>query len=215
MLNNPDYALTDPEVVRALVRSSPWATLVSATSAGLVASHYPFVLDETASGLTLLSHVGAADAQAHELGQHEALVIFEGPHGYVSPSWYGLPRAVPTWNYAAVHTYGRPSILSASHNLEVLEKLVDHFESPLPNPFRMRITTENASYAERISAGTVGFSLPISRFVGKEKMSQDKPGEVIDRIVQALRQPGPYQNPGLADRMTSVNLLRAGATTYR
>jgi len=201
VLNTPGYALTDEDLVAALIRSSPWATLVSSTSQGPVASHYPFVLDETADGIVLLSHVGRPDDMLHELGEHEVLVIFQGPHGYVSPSWYGLPRAVPTWNYTAVHAYGTPELLTAKENLEVLEQLVDHFEGPLPNPFRMRITAENADYADRISAGTVGFRIRVERFVGKEKMSQDKPTEVVDRIVEALRQPGPYHNPTLADRM--------------
>ncbi|GAA3630753.1 FMN-binding negative transcriptional regulator [Kineosporia mesophila] len=205
MLDTPAYALADEGEVRNLIRTSPWATLVSATPGGLIASHYPFLLDETASGIVLLSHVGADDAALHELGQHETLVIFEGPNGYVSPSWYGRPTGVPTWNYAAVHVYGRPRILSAHRNLEVLERLVDHFEDPLPNPFRMRGTLENSAYADRISVGTTGFALPVDRFVGKEKMSQDKPGEVVARIIETLRQPGPYRNPALADRMAGVN----------
>lgn len=205
MLTTPEYAMTDLDEVRALIRCSPWATLVSATSQGVVASHYPFLLDETSEQVTILSHVGAADAALHELGSHEALVIFEGPNGYISPSWYGLPRGVPTWNFAAVHAYGRPTILTPDDNLKVLERLVDHFESPLPEPFRMRITPENSAYAERISVGTVGFSMTVERFVGKEKMSQDKPGEIVDRIIQTLQQPGPYRNPALAERMAAVH----------
>lgn len=204
MRENPDYALTDPGEVRALVRSAPWATMVSHTSAGLVASHYPFLLDEDAEELTVLSHVGRPDERLHELGSHELLVIFSGPSGYVSPSWYGLPTAVPTWNFATVHAYGTPEILDDAENLAVLDRLVDHFEDRLPEPFRMRGTLANAAYAERIVRGTVGFRLRVTRFVGKDKMSQDKPDDVVEHVIDALEAPGPYQNRALAGRMRGV-----------
>jgi len=201
MRENPDYALAGPEAAKDLIRSHPWATMASATSDGVVVSHYPFLLDETADGLVLLSHVGRPDERLHRLGESELCVVFSGPSGYVSPSWYGLPTAVPTWNFATVHAYGIPEILSDEENLAVLERLVDHFEDPLPNPFRMRSTLENTAYAERIVHGTVGFRLRVTRFEGKDKMSQDKPTEVVDRIVAQLRAPGPYENPALAARM--------------
>jgi transcriptional regulator len=204
MRHNPDYALADDDRVRQLIRSAPWATMISHGGDGLVASHYPFLLDEQADGIVLLSHVGRPDEKLHRLGESELLVVFYGPSGYVSPSWYGLPHAVPTWNFATVHAYGVPEILPDAENLQVLERLVDHFEDPLPNPYRMRRTLENEQYAERIVHGTVGFSLRVTRYEAKDKMSQDKPAEVVDRIVAALRQDGPYRNPDLADRMVAT-----------
>ena len=199
MRQNPDYALTSPADVRALVRSAPWATMVSHTDAGLVVSHYPFLLEEDADGISVVSHVGRPDERLHELGRHELVVVFYGPSGYISPGWYDLATGVPTWDFVTVHAYGVPEMLSDDENLRVLDRLVDHFEDPLPNPFRMRGTLENAEYAERIVHGTVGFRLRVTRFEGKNKMSQDKPPEVVDRIVAALRAPGPYNNPALAD----------------
>lgn len=205
MRENPDYTMADPDEVRALIRSSPWATMVSATADGVVASHYPFLLEEPRHGdaddITVVSHVGRPDERLHGLGSRELLVIFSGPSGYVSPGWYDLPAAVPTWNFATVHAYGTPEILSDDENLAVLERLVDHFEEPLPNPFRMRRTLENAAYAERIVHGTVGFRMRVSRFVGKDKMSQDKPVDVVERVVAALETSGPYRNDALAERM--------------
>jgi transcriptional regulator len=205
MRHNADYALTDPEAVRALIRDHPWATMASSTPDGVVVSHYPFLLEEDAEGLSLVSHVGRPDERLHRLGSSELVVVFYGPSGYVSPSWYGIAPAVPTWNFATVHAYGVPELLSDDENLAVLERLVDHFESPLPNPFRMRGTLENEAYAERIVHGTVGFRLRVTRVEAKDKMSQDKPAEVVSRIIATLRQPGPYANPALADRMARVN----------
>jgi len=204
MRENPDYAMTDLAEVRALIGAYPWATMVSATPAGVVVSHYPFLLEEDGDDLVLVSHVGRPDEQQHGLGSSEIAVVFYGPSGYVSPSWYGVERAVPTWNFATVHAYGVPEILSDAENLAVLERLVDHFEDPLPNPFRMRITAENAAYAERIVHGTVGFRMRVTRVEAKEKMSQDKPDEVIDRITTALDAPGPYRHPALAARIRHV-----------
>jgi transcriptional regulator len=201
MRSNSDYSLTDISEVKALIRDNPWATLISHSTQGLVVSHYPFLLEENEDEIVLVSHVGRPDERLHELGEHDVVVVFYGPSGYISPGWYDLPTAVPTWNFATVHAYGRPKLLSDRENLDVLELLVDWFEDPLPEPFRMRATLENEEYAERIVHGTVGFRLTVECIEAKNKMSQDKPPAVVDRIVDSLRQPGPYFNPLLAGRI--------------
>ena len=206
MRHTPDYVLDDVDAIRALVRENPWATIVThVPGEGLVASHYPMLLDEHADGIVLVSHVGRPDERLHRLGEHEVMVIIYGPQGYVSPGWYDVSPAVPTWDFAVAHLHGTPEILSDEENLQVLDRLVAWFESPLPEPFLMHRTLENTAYAERIVHGTVGFRLRVDRFEAKNKMSQDKPAEVIAKIVEALRRPGPYENPKLADRIASTN----------
>ncbi|WP_314650390.1 FMN-binding negative transcriptional regulator [uncultured Microbacterium sp.] len=215
MRHTPDYALDDVDTVRDLVRENPWATLVShVPGRGLVASHYPVLLEDDADDIVLVSHVGRPDERLHELGQHEAMVIVYGPQGYVSPGWYDVSPAVPTWDFAVAHLYGTPEVLTDDENLAVLDRLVAWFESPLPDPFLMRRTLENTAYAERIVHGTVGFRLRVERIEAKEKMSQDKPAEVIAKVIEALRRPGPYENPALADRIATVNAaaLAEGST---
>jgi len=205
MRHAPDYALDDVETVRALVRENPWGTIVSfVPERGLVASHYPLLLEEDEEGIVLVSHVGRPDERLHGLGERELMVIVSGPQGYISPGWYDTSPAVPTWNFAVAHLYGRPEILSDDENLGVLDRLVAYFENALPEPYLMRQTLENAAYAERIVHGTVGFRLRVDRFEAKEKMSQDKPDEVVDRVIRALGEPGPYRNPALAARMARV-----------
>lgn len=206
MRHNPDYAFDDPEGVKELVRENPWATFVShVPGEGLVASHYPVLLDEEDEGIVLLSHVGRPDEVKHQLGQHEVLVIIQGPHGYISPSWYGYRPNVPTWNFATAHLHGTPEILSDAENLAVLDRLVEHFERVLPDPHLLHATQENSEYAHRIVKGTVGFRLRVDRMVAKEKMNQDKPAESIRTIIDTLKAPGPYHNPALAHRMERVN----------
>jgi transcriptional regulator len=196
MRHNPVHDVTDPEVVRELIRANPWATLVSA-NAGLVASHYPMLLDEEAEGLALLTHVGRPDDEAHGLPGGEALVIVQGQHGYVSPSWYapGATRA-PTWNFTVAHLYGEPEILGEEENLAVLTRLVAHFEQPVERPLYL-----DREWGAMIAKGTVGLRIPITRFVCKRKLSQDKDEATRRQVIAKLREPGPYSQPQLADEM--------------
>lgn len=211
MRQNPSFALTDPAELKRLVRENSWATFVSSTSNGLVASHYPVILDETREELTLLSHVGRPDEQLHELGQHELLVIVQGPHGYISSGWYDENPAVPTWNFIAAHFSGVPELLSDEENLDVLARLVDHFEDELPTPRRMRGTLEDAAYAERIVSGTVGLRLTPTRVVAKQKMSQNRPDHIVDSIMGELAGDGPYASAGLLREMQLVHERRRAA----
>lgn len=202
MRDNPDYALTDVHEIAELVRRHPWCAIVSSSpDGGLVASHYPVLVDEDDDGLTLLSHVGRPDERLHGLGSGELLVIVQGPHGYISPGWYESEPAVPTWNFVVAHLSGTPEILSDRENLDVLRRLVAHFEEPLPEPHLLDVDAENTAYAERIVHGTVGFRMRVDRIVAKRKLSQDKPPEVRERVMRALRAPGPYRDPRLADEM--------------
>ena len=126
-----------------------------------------------------------------------ALPIFQGRHGYISPSWYvpGESQA-PTWNFTTAHCYGVPQVLDPDENLRVLTRLVAHFERHVDEPMYL-----DQEYGRRIARGTVGIRLPISRFVCKVKMSQDKTPATVDNVIAALRAPGPYQHPALADDM--------------
>lgn len=211
MRQNPSFTLASEAGVKRLVREHPWVTIVSTTDAsGLVASHYPVLLDEEADGIVLLTHVGRPDEVVHELGQHEVMVIVQGPHGYISPGWYDANPAVPTWNFVSAHLHGTPELLPAGENLRVLESLVEHFERPMPEPRFMRGTAENSAYADRIAAGTVGLRIPITRFVAKNKMSQNKPAETVDRIIGELDGDGPYASAALAAEMRRTHeALRA------
>ncbi len=194
MRHTPRYLMTDPEEVKRLVRNHPWATFVSATSTGLVASHYPVLLDESATDITVLSHFGRPDDELHELGRHQVLVIVQGPHDYVSPSWYPPGDLVPTWNHVTAHLYGTPEILDEEENYAVLSRLTDHFEQHRPGG---RSLHEDEAATRRAARGTTGLRLRVDRFDARAKLSQNKPAEVRDTITTHLA----MDNPALAEEM--------------
>jgi transcriptional regulator len=197
MRPNPLFASDDPGHVRELVREHPWATLVTSAGSGLAASHYPVLLDEEAEGLTMLTHLGRPDEQVLEIDRGEVLVIVQGHHGYVSPSWYSpQERKVPTWNFTVAHLHGTPQVLDEEENLAVLTRLVEHFERRVPDPAYLE-----REYAIPIAKGTVGLRIPIDRFELKRKLSQNKDEETRRSIIEALREDGPYRHPALAEEM--------------
>jgi transcriptional regulator len=197
MRHVPAHTVEDPAVVGELVRANPWATLVSQGEEGIVASHYPVLLDEETEGLTLLTHLGRPDEVIHDLGRGETLVIVQGHHGYISPSWYapGATRA-PTWNFSVAHLYGVPQLLSEEENVEVLARLVERFEREVPEPLYL-----DREWAVPVARGTVGIRIPVDRFQCKRKLSQDKDPVSRRQAIAALREPGPYHHPELAAEM--------------
>jgi transcriptional regulator len=193
--HNPHHAVDDPDVVRQLIRDHPWAIFISRRDDDLVASHDPIVLDESSDELAVFSHVGRPDETIHDFGQREVLLIVQGRNGYVSPSWYA-PGAirVPTWNFTAAHCYGIPQVLDEQENLASLARLVEHFERHVDKPALL-----DPAWARPLARGTVGIRLPITRFVCKVKLSQDKDPLTQRQVMSALRAPGPFQNLGLAE----------------
>lgn len=194
MRHTPHYLMTDPQEVKRLIRAHPWATIVSPASTGLVASHYPVLLEEDVEGISIVSHFGRPDEELHELGKHEVLVIIQGPHDYVSASWYEPGDLVSTWNHVTAHLYAVPQILSDEENYGVLSRLTDHFEQHQPHGRRL---SQDEAGTRRAAKGTVGLRLRVTRFDARAKLSQNKSPEVWERITQELAD----SNPALAEEM--------------
>lgn len=201
MRQNPSFAMTDVGEIRRLIARNPWVTLVSSTDNGLVASHYAVLLDDERDDLTIVGHVGKPDDLIHGLGERELLVVVQGPHGYVSPGWYGDTPSVPTWNFVSAHLSGIPEILTPDENLRVLDKLVAHFENGMPQPRLLWERPNDPDFVTRLEKGTVGFRLTPTRVVGKRKLSQNKSDEVVETVIAALDGGGAYADPRLADEM--------------
>ncbi|MZD10430.1 FMN-binding negative transcriptional regulator [Streptomyces sp. SID5785] len=205
MLEQDTYALTDPEEQRSLIRGHGWATLITARDGSPVVSHLPVLLDEDggeadpAAPLAVVGHLARADAELHRLGEHPVTLVIQGPHGYVSPSMYDAATPyVPTWNFVVAHLHGEPEVLDADATYDVLRRTVDHFEAERPRPWRLDGVTP---YARSIAPYTTGFRLTPTRVVAKHKLSQEKPHDVVARVVAALGGDDPHANPELADAM--------------
>ncbi len=197
MRQNPSFAMTDVGELRRLIDLHPWVTLVSQGDDGLVASHYAVMLDDERDDLTIVGHVGKPDDAILGLGERELLVVVQGPHGYITPQWYGDVPAVPTWNFISAHLSGIPELLSPEENLRVLERLVDRFEGQEDGSRGLYALPNDATFVERLERGTVGFRLTPTRVTAKRKLSQNKTAEVVETIIDGLSE----QNPALAAEM--------------
>ena len=197
MRATPRFLMTDPDEVRRLIRENPWATFVSPTSGGLVASHYPVLLED-GNDISIVSHFGRPDDSLHELGHHEILVIIQGPHDYISPSWYTPGDLVPTWNHVTAHLYGTPEILTDDENYAILALLTDHFEQHHPDGRSLNADEEGT---RRIAKGTVGLRMRVDRFDARAKLSQNKQPDVVQNVIDHLE---PH-NPALAEEMRRAN----------
>lgn len=199
MLEQQIHALDDPETLRELIRDHGWATLVTVSAEGApLVTHLPVIPDPENSGVAVVGHMARADPAGQGLGERPVVLVIQGPHGYISPSFYKAGPYVPTWNHITVHLHGTPSVLGPEETYEVLSATVDHFEAARPEPFRL---TDVAGFARRIAPGATGFRLVPTRIAGKAKLSQDKPAEVIERVIRALDTDGVHRNPALAEAM--------------
>jgi len=202
MRHTPQFVLEDVTEVKRLIRGNAWMTFVSPVGGGIVASHYAALLEETGDDeIVIVSHFGRPDEVMHELGRHEVLVIVQGPHGYISPSWYEEGRVIPTWNHVTAHLWGVPVILSDEENFRVLGELTEHFESRLPDG---RSLTLDEDHARRAAMGTVGLRIRVTRFDARAKLSQNMTPKVRERITAELAGDGPYAQPALAAEMRRI-----------
>ena len=204
MLRNPFHQDDDPDTVRALIREFPWAIIVSSHDGTMVASHYPVLLDEDSDDLAVVTHVGRPDDKNHRFDGSEVLLIIQGRHGYISPSWYAPGTTpAPTWNFSVVHAYGVPQIVDPEENFRVLTRLVEHFEQHVDDPMYL-----DPEVGRPLSRGTVGLRIPITRFQTQIKMSLDKDPVSRQNVIDQLRSPGHYQDPALADDMERARARR-------
>jgi transcriptional regulator len=164
----------DSEQLHDLIRRHPFATLVTVQDGAPFASHVPVLLDAVSGEQGVLrTHLARNNPQATALGEGaEALVIFHGPHAYVSPTWYETQPSVPTWNYAVVHVYGTPRVMNESELRTLLVDLSHYFEDGQPNPWRAESLSDE--YVGKMLRGIVGIEIAITRLEGKFKMSQNK-----------------------------------------
>jgi transcriptional regulator len=201
------FAETDVAVLHELIRNAGAATLVTSTADGMEANHLPLLLDpgDGPHG-ALLGHFARVNPQWRRFDpKAAALAIFTGPEAYVSPSWYPGKaehgKAVPTWNFIAVHVYGALEILdNAAKTRDIVARLTDRHEAGRAEPWR--VDDAPADYLQAMLKGIVGFRLRIDRLEGKRKLSQNRSAEDQASVIAGLRRHGGAQETATADAMT-------------
>jgi transcriptional regulator len=207
----PDhFAETRAERLHSLIGEYPLATLVTVGSGGLVANHIPFLLDDRSGPQgTLIGHVARRNDAWHDRDPDaEVLAIFQGPSAYISPNWYLTKQetheVVPTWNYAVVHVYGRVIVHEDAKWLRgLVGRLTKAMESAEPVPWKMGDAPQeflNAQLEE-----IVGIEIPISRMIGKWKVSQNRPVADRSRVVDGLRSRDRADDPLMAELVSRMN----------
>jgi transcriptional regulator len=204
------FEVNDLPLLQAAMQESGLATLVTNTSHGLVATHLPVMLDTSRGEFgTLTGHVSRANVQWNETAPGtEALVMFLGLDTYVTPNWYAAKqetgRVVPTWNYGAIHAYGRITFFEDAERLRtVVTQLTQKFEAAFPAPWA--VTDAPPVYIDAQLKAIVGFEMPIARLEGKQKFNQNRSAEDRQGVMAGLRQQGKND---VADLMQQIESRR-------
>ncbi|GAC19313.1 FMN-binding negative transcriptional regulator [Paraglaciecola arctica] len=169
----------------------------------LSATHLPFVLqtDEGEQGV-LYAHCAKANPHWKSIEAAKVLVIFSGPHSYISPSWYTTKPAVPTWNYAAVHAYGIASLLDPQETLKVVNQVVEKYEPQLL--IDQDIVTE--PFKHQMLAAIVGFKIELTKLEGQLKLGQNRSKNDQAGIYDALNRSSSYEDLALAKYMQKLGM---------
>ncbi len=200
----PEYFKeTNSEHISALIDGNSFGMLVTAPDGVPFVSHLPFIFDHAADSKgKLLCHMARANPQWQHFSSYgEVLVVFQGPHAYVSPSWYSSP-GVPTWNYAVVHLRGKPKLVEIESELEALvERLTHVYESHMPNPWQPNLAGERRA---KLLNMIVGFEIEITNIQAKFKLSQNRPPEDQQSVVEKLGQSSNQTEVAVATLMSVV-----------
>lgn len=198
----PVFDQADLAACHGLIEANGFGILVSVGAGATtpLATHIPFLLDRAGGPRgTLTGHMARANPHC-ELLSTEALIIFQGPHAYVSPSWYEAAPAVPTWNYMAVHAYGTPRIIDDSAEAQAtLAHLVDAHEAGRTTPWQL--DSLPGDFVDEMVRGIVAFEVPITRLEGKWKLSQNRSAADRRGVIKALRTQGDPISDAVAEAM--------------
>lgn len=176
------FEMNDPTDISNFIQANSFGILVSTVDGIPLATHVPFVYDPTRN--ILLAHMAKANPQWQNLDGQTVLVVFSGPHAYISPAWYDVPASVPTWNYVAAHVYGTCTVIDGGEPLaELLEGVVRFYE-----PDSTLTSQADQPFYRNMMNAIVGFRIDITSIQAAAKLSQNKPVAVQERVIANLCQ---------------------------
>ncbi len=193
------YKNENREEFENFVHQNGFAILVNQTQGKLWATHTPLLLETHEDGkLILTGHISKANPQALSFNDNdEVLAIFSGAHAYISSSWYDHEN-VPTWNYLAVHVYGKVRVYNHEEALDFLKKLVDKYEAKSKNPVRVENLSEKTM---REARGIVAFEIEITNLEAQKKLSQNRDDKNYRNIITELKKTKENQALAVAEAM--------------
>ncbi len=188
MYTPPSFVVDNLETLHNFIQAHSFGVLTSVHNKAPVASHLPLLLERDSGDRgTLVGHMARANPQWKTAADTEVLVVFHGPHAYISPSWFGDTNVVPTWNYVAVHVYGTVKIENDPQELhDIVRRYVNFYEATMPTPWELE-SAEDAFVTQLVEA-IVGFTITIDRIEGKSKLNQNHSAERQQKVLNGLQQ---------------------------
>ncbi|MDQ6597783.1 FMN-binding negative transcriptional regulator [Bacillus salipaludis] len=191
------FKLDDEEMIYDFIEKYSFATLFSQHNGEPYATHLPLTLNK--DEYALYGHFARANEQWKDVEGQQVLAVFQGPHCYISPSWYETMKAVPTWNYVSIHIYGKMEIVEDPKVIfDSLNDLVKKYEST-DSPYNL--SNVDSSYIEGMSKGIVAFRIKISKIEAKAKLSQNHPVDRQELIIKQLEHTSQQDNIQVASLM--------------
>lgn len=193
------FKIDDEELIYDFIEKYSFATLFSQHNGEPYATHLPLTLNKTEN--TLYGHFARPNKQWEDAENQQVLVVFQGPHCYISPSWYETTKAVPTWNYVSIHLYGKLEIVEDQNViLNSLHDMVNKYERP-GSPYHLNEV--DPRYIEGMSKGIVAFRIKITKIEAKAKLSQNHPVERQELVIKHLENTTDPDNLQVASLMKS------------
>lgn len=200
MFTPKPYEINDIPQIHQFINEFSFGVLVSSSLTG---THIPFVLNsEEGKYGTLYAHCAKANPHWKTLENSDVLIIFTGPHSYISPNWYSKGPAVPTWNYTAVHAYGKTTLLNHSDTLKTVNDVVKKYEPSLLK----EQTILTPEYTDKLLAGIAGFKIELTKLEGQLKLGQQRSKSDQQGVYNALKQSSNIDDQALAQYMEKINI---------
>lgn len=212
MYTPKNLAMEDTAQIHRFIKEFSFGVMVSDTKTShssktpsLNGTHLPFLINEKEN--TLYSHMAKANDHWRNLDGTEVLIIFSGPHAYISPIWYATPPAVPTWNYAAVHAYGKVTLLNEADTLTVINDTLKTYEPALLEGNEEGVKEPvSDDFKHKLLSAIVGFKVERTKLEGKLKLGQHRPKADQEGVYQALSQSDRLDDQALAQYMEKMGL---------
>jgi transcriptional regulator len=199
----PHFTNPDRASQLAVMRAYPFVTLVSIAAGEPTFTHAPVVAQERGDAIVLLGHVAIANPHWRSWSADQPVTaIFHGPNGYISPRWYTIREAVPTWNYITVHAQGRLATVQDSAGKERILKALIHVHD---GAYSVQWDELGEEFREKMKRGIVGFEIAVERIDGKFKLSQNRAPQDKANVLAAMEQGGAGER-ALADWMKRLGI---------